>query len=108
VKLCDFSCTLLIEKTFSQCLSDQFQAAMNSSISWMAPEVIKQAKYGRKADIWSFGCCLIEIKTARNPWSEYCFDYAVEAILKIAVSNDLTEIPDDVSENLFDFIKMCL
>jgi serine/threonine protein kinase len=70
--------------------------------------VIKQAKYGRKAGIWSFGSCLIEMKTARNPWSEYCFDNAGEAILKIGVFNDLPEIPDDVSENLFDFIKVCL
>lgn len=89
VKLCDFGCALLIEKTLSQCLSDQFQAALTGSIPWMAPEVIKQAKYGRKADIWSFGCCLIEMKTARNPWSEYNFDNAVEAILKIGVSNEL-------------------
>jgi serine/threonine protein kinase len=59
----------------------------------MAPEVIKQSKYGRKADIWSFGCCLIEMKTGRNPWSEYNFDNAVEAILKIGVSNDLPQIP---------------
>jgi hypothetical protein len=48
------------------------------------------------------------MKTARNPWSEHNFDNAVEAILKIGVSNDLPRIPEHVSETLYDFIKVCL
>ena len=59
----------------------------------MAPEVIKQSKYGRKADIWSFGCTVIEMVNGKVPWSEYNFDNPVEAILKIGISNDLPLFP---------------
>jgi mitogen-activated protein kinase kinase kinase len=38
---------------------------------YMAPEVIKNEKSGRlgSSDIWSLGCCILEIVTGRKPWS---------------------------------------
>jgi mitogen-activated protein kinase kinase kinase len=38
---------------------------------YMAPEVIKNEKSGRlgSSDMWSLGCCLLEIVTGRKPWS---------------------------------------
>ena len=71
----------------------------------MAPEVIKQSNYGRKADIWSFGCTLIELATGKNPWSEYNFDNPVAAIMKIAISNDIPLIPHGISQNMYDLIQ---
>ena len=49
-------------------------AVMNSLAGtpmYMAPEVIKNEKTGRlgSSDIWSMGCCLLEIVTGRKPWS---------------------------------------
>ena len=51
----------------------------------MAPEIINQTKYGRKSDIWSFGCTLIEMTSGKNPWSEYNFDNPYAAIFKIGI-----------------------
>lgn len=48
---------------------------MHGSIPFMAPEVIRCGTpdaegtgYGRKCDVWSIGCVLIEMATAKHPW----------------------------------------
>lgn len=48
--------------------SNIFSEEINGSIKWMAPEVFLQRPRGRRSDIWSLGCTLIELLTAANPW----------------------------------------
>eukprot|EP00439_Symbiodinium_sp_Y106_P010343 s1596_g1.t1 len=63
VKLADFGC--------SKRASGNAVHTLRGSVQWMAPEVVNQQPYGRKADIWSFGCVLIEMLTTRPPWGHF-------------------------------------
>jgi len=72
----------------------------------MAPEVIKQAGYGRQADIWSLGCTVLEMATGKPPWSTEYKDQ-VSALYNIAISNSTPPIPDFLSEQCKDFLMQC-
>jgi serine/threonine protein kinase len=52
----------------------------------MAPEVIKENHYGRKSDIWSFGCTVLEMVTGTVPWIDKQYDNPVTAIFDIGQS----------------------
>jgi serine/threonine protein kinase len=42
---------------------------MVGTVVFMAPEVVRGEKgYGRKCDVWSIGCILIQMATAKLPW----------------------------------------
>merc|ERR1712046_474126 len=60
VKLSDFGCSKRTSDDTTGTLS------MRGSIPWMAPEVIRETGAGRKADIWSLGCTVIEMGTAKQ------------------------------------------
>merc|ERR1711920_212342 len=63
VKLADFGCSKRSQETMSYTL--------RGSVPWMAPEVISHTAYGRSADVWSFGCVLIEMGSAKVPWGRF-------------------------------------
>lgn len=46
----------------------------------MAPEVFMKTEsggHGRAADIWSVGCCVIEMASGKRPWAEYDSNYQI-------------------------------
>jgi serine/threonine protein kinase len=49
--------------------SEKFKSFIGTSY-WMAPEVIRQSGHSRFADIWSLGCTVYEMLTAKPPWSD--------------------------------------
>ena len=70
----------------------------------MAPEHIRQEKDLRKADIWSFGCVLVEILTKKIPWCQYEFEAISQAILKIGNSKEIPFIPENIDLDLKEVI----
>jgi len=97
VKLADFGC--------SKCTSGTAVHTLRGSIPWMAPEVMCNSGYGRKADIWSLGCTLIEMLTARAPWGK--FDNCIAAMARIALSKDTPPIPEHLSTACANFVSLC-
>lgn len=66
VKLTDFGVSTQLSSNFSR---------RNTTVGtpyWMAPEVIINSTGGHsfKADIWSFGCCVYELRNGRPPLQE--------------------------------------
>lgn len=103
IKLTDFGCS----KKYSEELSETgFISSMKGSLLWMAPEVMKQSGYGRKADIWSLGCVVIEMLTAKLPWPEV--ENQINLMMKVAIYNEIPPIPGDISKNCKDFLLKCL
>ena len=56
------------------------RASLQGSVFWMAPEVVKQTTYTKKADIWSVGCLIVEMFTGRHPFPELS---QMQALFKI-------------------------
>lgn len=101
VKLADFGCSK------QSTISTSFTSV--GSIPWMAPEVIlQQHGYGRKADIWSFGCTIIEMATAELPWGRDAFDNTMFALTKIAMSDEIPPIPQTCDSDIRCLLSSCL
>jgi len=101
VKLADFGCSKRNQETRS------FKVV--GSVPWMAPEVILgHVGYGRKADVWSLGCMILEMATAAQPWGSGAFDNLWAAIRRIGMTQDVPPIPEDLPLVCQDFISACV
>jgi serine/threonine protein kinase len=80
------------------------------TIPWAAPEVVSQVKgYDAcKADVWSFGCTLLEIATRKRPWYHIDCETIFPLLLTIGASDELPIIPEELPQSLQKFIKDCL
>lgn len=65
-KLADFGACKELE-ALQNTVTGGIDAVITGSLFWMAPEVVK-LKAGRRSDIWSLGCTVIEMITAEVPW----------------------------------------
>jgi serine/threonine protein kinase len=101
IKLADFNCAGKVNLSGDSNILN----SLKGTIPFMAPEVILQNNYGRKADIWSLGCVLLEMYTGSQPWGKMV--NMLDALNKIGKSEDIPAIPDDVSADFKDFLFLC-
>lgn len=75
------------------CLSGTGMKSVTGTPYWMSPEVISAEGYGRKADIWSVACTVVEMLTEKPPWAEF---EAMAAIFKTATQPTNPKLPPHV------------
>ena len=76
--------------------------SLQGSVFWMAPEVVKQTSYTRKADIWSLGCLIVEMFTGTHPFPN-CSQ--LQAIFQIGNSSAKPTTPENASEEGKAFLR---
>ncbi|XP_041474898.1 mitogen-activated protein kinase kinase kinase 1-like isoform X1 [Lytechinus variegatus] len=88
--------------------TDEFKGQFLGTISFMAPEVLRGEPYGRSCDIWSVGCCIIEMCTTKPPWNDAAISNHYQLLFKIASANGPPPIPESLSPALRDIALRCL
>lgn len=104
VKITDFGISKKVEENIilqGQSATAAHRPSLQGSIYWMAPEVVKQTQYTRKADIWSLGCMVVEMFTGDHPFPEFS---QMQAIFQIGCYT-APNIPSNLSEDAQDFLR---
>ena len=93
-KISDFG----ISKKTDNIYGNDVANTMQGSVFWMAPEVIRSQGqgYSAKVDIWSLGCCVLEMFTGKRPWPK---EEAIGAIYKLGSLNQAPPIPAEDTTN---------
>ena len=102
VKISDFGISKRVEvSTLTQPAKHNNRTSLQGSVFWMAPEVVKQTSYTRKADIWSLGCLIVEMFTGEHPFPN-CNQ--LQAIFQIG-QKAKPAVPEDASEEAKAFLE---
>ncbi|KAM3299642.1 hypothetical protein ACQJBY_040910 [Aegilops geniculata] len=75
--------------------------------AFMAPEVARGEEQGPAADVWAFGCMVVEMVTSRAPWSGMDGD-ALAVLHRIGYTEAVPELPQCLSAEAKDFLARCL
>jgi len=83
--------------------------SMTGTPMYMSPEVITGSSTDRcgVVDIWSLGCCVLEMATGRRPWANLDNEWAIMYHIAAGHKPPLPS-PDQLSEEGRRFISRCL
>nr|XP_004244346.1 mitogen-activated protein kinase kinase kinase 18-like [Solanum lycopersicum] len=98
VKIADLGCAKLMK--------DGKNSGFSGTPAFMAPEVARSEEQGFAADIWAFGCTIIEMATGLVPWCE--INDPVSALYRIGYSGDMPQFPNNMSKDATEFLGKCL
>ncbi|KAF4614335.1 hypothetical protein G7Y89_g15402 [Cudoniella acicularis] len=104
IKISDFGISKKMEASniLTGAGNNKNRPSLQGSVFWMAPEVVKQTSYTRKADIWSLGCLVVEMMTGTHPFPD-CSQ--LQAIFKIGGAKISPTIPDHASQEAKTFLQ---
>lgn len=82
---------------------------VTGSVYWMAPEVMK-FKAGRRSDIWSLGCTVIEMITAEAPWKELRQEKltVTQTLRRIVEGDAVPPMPEKMTGDCRSFLERVL
>jgi len=108
VKLADFGCSKWLWDP-DGLRDEEAKHSMVGSVFWAAPEALRGGvELTTAVDYWSFGCCIMEMATAKHPWSEHQFDNIWQACRHIVLSDKLPEVSQDLPPCIQEVIYACL
>ncbi|KAI9831362.1 MAG: ATP binding [Thelocarpon superellum] len=104
IKISDFGISKRVEASslLNSGAAGRNRPSLQGSVFWMAPEVVKQTSYTRKADIWSLGCLVVEMFTGTHPYPD---SSQLQAIFKIGNSKASPNMPEQASHEAKTFLE---
>jgi len=105
VKIADFGNSILTEKADDE--NSAFTMDFQATPLWTAPEAFR-GSYDFKYDIWALGCVIIEMASAKHPWSECKFKNAMQALFHIGKTDERPDWPKSLSVICQNFLAKCL
>ena len=106
VRVGDFGTTAKLHASITP--AGQFRGELLGTVAFMAPEVLRGEDYGRHCDIWSVGCCILEMVEGKPPWNARDLTNHLALIYKIASASVSPPIPEHISPPTKDLIHRCL
>jgi mitogen-activated protein kinase kinase kinase len=79
------------------------------SIFWSAPEVLEShgCGYSGKFDIWSLGCCTLEMFSGERPWSKLDENGAADKLRRLQGPDISEELVQEISPQALSFMLNC-
>ncbi|KAF7726975.1 Suppressor of Sensor Kinase (SLN1) [Apophysomyces ossiformis] len=106
LKLSDFGAAKG-QKTMGRTTTNMNVNSLAGTPMYMAPEVITGGGTGRKGsmDIWSLGCCIVQMATGRRPWSTLENEWSV--MYHVVTGHPPLPDSSQMSKEGIKFLKRC-
>lgn len=104
-KISDFGTAKVIYEKDTDDIA-KISASLKGTPYYMAPEVIKRTGHNQTADIWSFGCMVIEMLSGKAPWMSMNAKFS--EIISYISSGVHPPFPPNISRECNFFLESCL